>query len=164
MMADEKLIIEMNRLQKERDILRDRIYEIRDILDRERKEKIEEERKKLTGKCFVFSLEGLPVSDRRNYTYSRYPMPECSFRILHPEAPDSYNAECLVVDENGICIKKLPLFAPVASRLMITQAEAQSTYIRNSREISREEFSTLFEKTTEKLRSCLSTPETDGEE
>ena len=164
MMADEKLIIEMNRLQKERDILRDRIYEIRDILDRERKEKIEEERKKLTGKCFVFSLECLPVSDRRNYTYSRYPMPECSFRILHPEAPDSYNAECLVVDENGICIKKLPLFAPVASRLMITQAEAQSTYIRNSREISREEFSTLFEKTTEKLRNCLSTPETDGEE
>lgn len=163
-MADEKLITEMNRLRKERDILRDRIYEIRDILDRERKEKLEEERKKLIGKCFVFSPEGLSVSDRRSYTYSRYPMPECSFRVLHPGVPDAYDAECLVVDENGICIKKLPLFAPVASRLMITQAEAQSTYIRNSREISREEFSALFKKTTEKLKSCLPPAGKDGEE
>lgn len=162
-MADEKLIMEMNRLRKERDILRDRIYEIRDILDRERKEKLEEERKKLIGKCFVFSPEGLSVSDRRSYTYSRYSMPECSFRVLHPGVPDTYDAECLVVDENGICIKKLPLFAPVASRLIITQAEAQSTYIRNSREISREEFSTLFEKTTEKLKSCLPPAGKDGE-
>lgn len=163
-MADEKLIMELNKLQKERDILRDRIYEIKDILDKEKKEKIEEERKKLAGKCFVFSPKDPSVNNRRSYTYSRYLMPECSFKILHLGTPDAYDAKCLAVDENGVYIKNLPLFAPVTSSLMMSQTEAQNTYIKNSREISQKEFSALFEKTTEKLRNCLSAPETSGEE
>lgn len=163
-MADEKLIMELNKLQKERDILRDRIYEIKDALDRERKEKVEEERKKLADKCFVFSPKDPSVNDRRSYTYSKYPMPECSFKILHPGVPDAYDAKCLVVDENGMYIKNLPLFAPVTSSLMMSQAKAQNTYIRNSREISQEEFSALLEKTTEKLRNCLSAPKSGEKE
>ena len=133
-------------IQKKKEDLNEKIDEYYSEVRKLDDEIFKENNQKYIGRCFRWDGSSMRGSLSEAFIY----------KIMGPiERHKAQN--CLAVFENGIKVVKIRCFESVKMRLMVTNENKDDTFVKNSVEITEEEFKKDFYECIERLKTMVET-------